>query len=201
MRKVSSVFTLASLVSAVAISLTSGLALAAAPAAKPAALTGAIGFVGSKVTGSHTGDFKKWTGSVALAGGKAEGGKLEFTVQTASVVADEASRNDWTPKLEEHLKSADFFDVAKFPTASFTSTEIKAGGSGGTHTVKGNLTLRGVTKVVTFPATLAIKGKEISGKTEFSINRKDFGLVYAGKADDLIRDGVVLKIDVKATAE
>lgn len=192
---------LSTVLSATALSLLSAVALAAAPAAKPAPLSGTIGFVGSKVTGSHTGDFKKWSGSVTLAGGKAEGGKLEFTVQTASVVADEGSRNDWTPKLEEHLKGADFFDTAKFPTATFTSTEIKAGGSGGSHTVKGNLTLRGVTKVVSFPATIVVTGSEVSGKTEFSINRKDFGLVYAGKADDLIRDGVVLKIDVKASAK
>jgi polyisoprenoid-binding protein YceI len=195
MTKLSTVF------AATALSLLSAVALAAAPAAKPAPLSGTIGFVGSKVTGSHTGDFKKWSGSVTLAGGKAEGGKLEFSVQTASVVADEGSRNDWTPKLEEHLKGADFFDTAKFPTATFASTEIKAGGTGGSHTVKGNLTLRGVTKVVSFPATIVVKGSEISGKTEFSINRKDFGLVYAGKADDLIRDGVVLKIDVKASAK
>jgi polyisoprenoid-binding protein YceI len=195
MTKLSTVF------AATALSLLSAVALAAAPAAKPAPLSGTIGFVGSKVTGSHTGDFKKWSGSVTLAGGKAEGGKLEFSVQTASVVADEGSRNDWTPKLEEHLKGADFFDTAKFPTATFASTEIKAGGTGGSHTVKGNLTLRGVTKVVSFPATIVVKGSEVSGKTEFSINRKDFGLVYAGKADDLIRDGVVLKIDVKASAQ
>ena len=195
MTKLSTVF------AATALSLLSAVALAAAPAAKPAPLSGTIGFVGSKVTGSHTGDFKKWSDSVTLAGGKAEGGKLEFSVQTASVVADEGSRNDWTPKLEEHLKGADFFDTAKFPTATFASTEIKAGGTGGSHTVKGNLTLRGVTKVVSFPATIVVKGSEISGKTEFSINRKDFGLVYAGKADDLIRDGVVLKIDVKASAK
>lgn len=195
MTKLSTVF------AATALSLLSAVALAAAPAAKPAPLSGTIGFVGSKVTGSHTGDFKKWSGSVTLAGGKAEGGKLEFSVQTASVVADEGSRNDWTPKLEEHLKGADFFDTAKFPTATFASTEIKAGGTGGSHTVKGNLTLRGVTKVVSFPATIVVKGSEVSGKTEFSINRKDFGLVYAGKADDLIRDGVVLKIDVKASAK
>lgn len=192
---------LSTVLTATALSLLSAVALAAAPAAKSAPLSGTIGFVGSKVTGSHTGDFKKWSGSVTLAGGKAEGGKLEFTVQTASVVADEGSRNDWTPKLEEHLKGADFFDTAKFPTATFTSTEIKAGGSGGSHTVKGNLTLRGVTKVVSFPATIVVTGSEVSGKTEFSINRKDFGLVYAGKADDLIRDGVVLKIDVKASAK
>lgn len=194
-------FKFSTVFAATALSLLSSVALAAAPAAKPAPLSGTIGFVGSKVTGSHSGDFKKWSGSVTLAGGKAEGGKLEFTVQTASVVADEGSRNDWTPKLEEHLKGADFFDTAKFPTATFASSEIKAGGSGGSHTVKGNLTLRGVTKVVSFPVTIVVKGSEVSGKTEFSINRKHFGLVYAGKADDLIRDGVVLKIDVKASAK
>jgi polyisoprenoid-binding protein YceI len=70
-----------------------------------------------------------------------------------------------------------------------------------THTVKGKLTLHGVSKIVTFPATIALSGKEVSGKAEFSINRKDFGIAYAGKADDLIRDGVVLKIDVKAAAQ
>ncbi len=184
-----------------ALSLVATAAFAAAPAAPSAPLSGSIGFVGSKVTGSHIGDFKEWSGSVTLAGGKAEGGKLEFTIKTASVVCDVASRNDWTPKLEEHLKGADFFDVAKFPTATFASTEIKAGGEGGSHTVKGNLTIHGVTKLVTFPATITVKGKDVSGKSEFSINRKDFGIAYAGKADDLIRDGVVLKIDVKATAK
>ena len=176
----------------------------AASAASPAgiALQGSVFFTGSKVTGSHTCQFKEWTGSVTLKNGKAEGGELEFTIKTASVEGDVGSRNDWTGKLEEHLKSPDFFDVAKFPTATFKSTEIKAGGdAGATHTVKGDLTMHGVTKRVSFPATLAVKGKDVTGKTEFSINRKDFGIAYAGKADDLIRDGVVLKIDARGTAK
>jgi polyisoprenoid-binding protein YceI len=138
---------------------------------------------------------------VTLNKGKAEGGTLAFTVQTASVEGDVGSRNDWTGKLEEHLKSPDFFDVGKFPTATFRSLEIKSGGSGGSHTIKGDLTIRGVTKRVTFPASLTVSGKEVTGKAEFSINRKDFGIAYAGKADDLIRDGVVLKIDLRGTAK
>ena len=170
----------------------------AAPAAQPVALTGSIGFIGSKVTGSHNGEFKDFKGSIALKDGKPEGGQLEFTVQTASLVTLDA--NPMKEKLEGHLKSPDFFDVAKFPTATFTSTEINVGGpNGATHTIKGKLTLRGVTKDVEFPATLALAGKDISGKTEFSINRKDFGIVFAGMPNALIRDGVVIKIDVKAT--
>ena len=168
---------------------------AAAPA-EAIVLTGKVGFVGSKVTGSHSGEFKDFKGTVTLKDGKPEGGKLEFTVQTASLFTTDA--NPMREKLEGHLKSPDFFDVEKFPTAGFTSREIVAGGpNGATHTVKGQLTLRGVTKDIEFPATLAVAGKDLSGKTEFSINRKDFGIVFAGMPNDLIRDGVVLRIDVK----
>ena len=103
-------------------------AKAVAHAATP--LKGTIGFVGSKVTGQHEGNFKEWSGTVALKDGKAAGGKLEFTVQTASVEVDTANANAFTPKLLEHLKSPDFFDVAKFPTAAFKSSAIKADGAG-----------------------------------------------------------------------
>lgn len=172
---------------------------AAAPAADGLALTGSIGFIGSKVTGSHTGEFKEFKGTIALKDGKPEGGTLNFTVQTGSLTETDA--NPMKEKFEGHLKSPDFFDTAKFPTAEFISSEIsaQAGEKGATHLIKGKLTLHGVTKDVEFPATVTIAGKDISGKTEFSINRKDFGIVFAGMPNDLIRDGVVLKIDVKAT--
>ena len=181
---------------------------AAAPAASAltfpgVAVTGSIHAIGSKVTGSHDLNFKEWKGSVELKDGKAEGGKLEFEVRMASLEEVVPQRNQWVDKLEGHLKSPDFFDVEKFATSTFVALEIKAGGdpavAGSTHTVKGNLTLRGVTKEVTFAATIAIAGKDLTAKTEFKVNRKDFGIVYAGQADDLIRDDVALKLDLKAT--
>jgi polyisoprenoid-binding protein YceI len=63
--------------------------------------------------------------------------------------------------------------------------------------VVGDLELRGVRKSVTFPATIVVTPADVSVNSEFSINRKDFGIVYAGKADDLIRDDVVIKLDLK----
>jgi polyisoprenoid-binding protein YceI len=154
--------------------------------------TSSIGFVGSKVTGSHSGNFQKFTGSITLNGDKVEGGKVQFEVDTASVKSDDE-------KLDGHLKSPDFFDVAKFPKATFTSTEIKAGGEkGASHTVTGELDLHGVKKTITFPATIAVTPEAVTGTSEFSINRKDFGIVYPGKAEDLIRDDVVLKLSLKA---
>jgi len=179
-------------------------AAAAAPAAPAAgkALTGSIIFIGSKATGSHENIFKEWTGTMALKDGKAEGGSLSLVVKTASAVADHNARTPWSGKLDSHFKSCDFFCVEKFPEATFTSEAIKAGAEGGsaTHTVAGKLTIRGKTKDVSFPATIAVADGKVTGKAEFSINRKDFDIVYKGKADDLIRDDVVLKIDVSGAA-
>jgi polyisoprenoid-binding protein YceI len=101
--------------------------------------------------------------------------------------------------LTAHLKTADFFDVAKYPQATFESTEIKAGGDkGASHTVTGNLNLHGVTKSITFPATITVSPTQITVESNFSINRKDFGINYAGASDNLIRDDVVLTLHVRA---
>ncbi len=151
-----------------------------------------VGFVGSKVTGKHEGKFEKVTGTITLAGGKAEGGKIAIEVDVSSLKTD----ND---KLEGHLKSPDFFDVAKFPKSTFTSTDIKTGGEkGATHTISGELDLHGEKKNISFPATITVSGDSVTGTAEFAINRKDFKIVYAGKPDDLIRDEVVLKLALKA---
>mgnify|MGYP001341828940 CR=1 FL=1 len=154
-----------------------------------------VGFVGAKVTAQHVGVFQEFTGSIALVDGKLEGGNVEFEVQTASVVAD-----DGNPRLEGHLRSPDFFEVEKFPTAKFVSTSITAGSDaeGMTHTVTGNLTIRGTTKSVTFPAKVEVTPSEVRASTEFGINRNDFGIVYPGKADDLIKDNVLIQVDFVA---
>ena len=151
-----------------------------------------IEWVGSKVTGSHTGSFQKFNGQIDYTGNP-ETSRVQITIDTNSITADD-------PKLTEHLKSPDFFDVAKFPQATFVSTAIKPGGEkGASHTVTGNLTLHGVTKAVTFPATIAATADAITVDSSFAINRKDFGINYAGAADNLIRDDVVLTLKIRAT--
>ncbi len=168
---------------------------APAPAGDALAIDAAassVGFVGSKVTGKHEGKFGKISGSVTLAGGKPEGGKVTVEIDLDSAKTD-------SEKLDGHLKSPDFFDVAKFPKATFTSSEIKAGGDkGATHTVTGELDLHGQKKTISFPATIAVAGDAVTATSEFSINRKDFGIVYAGMKDDLIRDDVLIKLSLKA---
>lgn len=155
----------------------------------------AIGWVGAKVTGDHKGDFKTFTGKLFVTPDN-KLAKVSFEVDTTSVTSD-------NEKLTGHLKSPDFFDVAQFPKATFETTEIKDGSTvaGYTHTVTGNFTIRGVTKGITFPATFTVEGEGVQAKSEFTINRKDFGILYAGKADDLIKDEVLLKLDLKGKIE
>lgn len=151
-----------------------------------------IEFIGSKVTGSHNGSFQKFNGEIHYANNDPAQSHVTITIDTPSVQADD-------PKLTEHLKTPDFFDVAKYPEAKFESTAIKAGGEkGASHTVTGNLTLHGQTKSITFPATIAVSGDTATVDANFAINRKDFGINYAGALDNAIRDEVVMTLRIRA---
>jgi polyisoprenoid-binding protein YceI len=151
-----------------------------------------IDFVAAKVTRSHNGSFKKFGGTINLVNNTAEQSQVTIDIETNSVVTDE-------PDLTKHLQTPDFFDVAKFPKATFSSTKIEPNTAGGaTHMITGNFDLHGMKKSITFPATVQITPDNVTVNAEFSINRKDWGLLYPGKADDLIRDGVVIKLNVNA---
>lgn len=147
-----------------------------------------VEFVASKVTRSHNGSFKQFNGKIELAADNIPNSRVSIDIDTASVVADDDA-------LAAHLKTPDFFDVAKFPKATFVSTKIE--GSGEAYTVTGNFDLHGVKKSITFPATIKVTPDSASVDAEFAINRKDFGIAFAGKADDLIRDEVVIKLNLR----
>ena len=149
-----------------------------------------INFIGSKVTGSHNGGFKKFVGELHVAGGKLADAGNKIVIETASLYAD-------NPRLTGHLKSKDFFNVVEIPTATFETTAIMQNVTN--FTVAGNLTLHGVTKQISFPATIAVSEATVEVAADFFINRFDFEIKYPGKANDLIRKEVVLKLKVKAT--
>jgi len=151
----------------------------------------AIGFVGSKVTGSHEGGFEEFTGHFTVDdAGEVTGGLI--TIDMESTWSD----ND---KLTDHLKNEDFFHVTEHPQSMFTVTSVEKADED--YKISGNLKLRGVEKNITFPATATKDGDTVMVKAEFDINRKDWGIVYSGKADDLIRDEVVITFDLTASKE
>jgi len=149
-----------------------------------------VEFVAAKVTRSHNGSFKKFSGTIDLVNNKPEGSRVTIDIEANSVETDE-------PDLTKHLQTPDFFDVAKFPKATFTSTKIEPAG-GSNYNITGNFDLHGVKKAITFPAMIQVAPDNVTVSAEFSINRKDWNLTYPGKADDLIRDGVVIKLNVNA---
>jgi len=150
-----------------------------------------IEWVAAKVTRDHKGEFKTFDGFIEFVGDQPA--RIAFDIDLNSVVADE-------PKLTAHLKSPDFFDVARYPKATFASTSITAapaGSPGGaTHNVNGILNLHGVEKEVTFPVVTLITPDGIRTKSEFTINRHDWGISYKGMADDLIKDNVLMKLNL-----
>lgn len=179
------------------------IAPAAPPAAPPAAAPAAgtaykvdvakskITALGAKITATHPIDFKEFSGSVKVDGTNVTA--VEFEVKMPSLIADH-------PKLTEHLLTPDFFDVQKFPTSTFKSTEVKAGSdvAGMTHTIVGELNVHGQARKITFPAKVEVKPEGVTASSEFVLNRKDFGLVYPGKPDDLIQDNVKMTVQLVA---
>ena len=143
-----------------------------------------IGFVGSKVTGRHDGGFHSFEGEIRLVDADPTRSSVELSIDTTSLWAD-------NERLTGHLKSPDFFDVATYPTAEFQSTEINPDGD--RYQMVGNLTLHGITKKISFPAHIVVENDGVTAEAEFSILRFDFDIKYEGKADDLIRDAVLIK--------
>lgn len=149
-----------------------------------------IGFVGSKVTGSHDGSFKQFDGYFTVDPQQQVTGGV-ISIDMSSTVSD-------NEKLTGHLKSEDFFHVENYPDTVFTVTGVRKD-SETNYQISGNLKMRGVEKNVTFPAIVSKSGDTIQIDAEFDINRQDWNIVYAGKADDLIRDEVVLKLNLTAS--
>lgn len=154
--------------------------------------TSKVAWTGAKITASHEGSFGQFSGTITVPGGKPEAAKIHLDIDTPSLTVQ-------PDRLQAHLKSPDFFDVEKFPKATFDSVSIVAGGANGaSHTITGNLALHGITKSVTFPASVTLTPTKVSAKADFSVSRKDWNLVYPGMPNDLIRDDVSIHLTIEA---
>ncbi len=126
------------------------------------------------------GGFGKFTGKAVVDGKSLKSVSLE--IDTASLFTE-------FDMLTTHLKSPDFFEVRRFPTAKFESTKIENGPSG--TQVTGKLTLHGVTKEISFPAKVEVTDAGVKLVSEFTINRLEFGINYDPKK---VEDKVALTV-------
>ena len=149
-----------------------------------------ISWRAAKVTRAHEGGFHVFDGTVTVRDDEVTG--VDLTIDMPSIWSD-------TPDLTGHLKEPDFFDVALYPTARFTSSQIvPVDSTGATHLVTGNLTIRDTTRSLTFPATITIEDGIVRTEADFLIDRTAWGIDYEGKPDDLIERDVRLRFDVTA---
>lgn len=153
-------------------------------------------WTGTKVTGAHTGTIAIKSGSLHVDNGVLTGGTFSLDLNTISSTDLEGEYKD---KLDGHLKSEDFFDVAQFPEATFVVTKTEAGATAQDVKVSGNLTIKGITKNISFDAKV-VESNATTIKTEadFNIVRADWGVNYEGKKDDLISAEINFKVTLVA---
>ena len=155
-------------------------------------------WVGKKVTGGHNGTINLQSGSLQFEGKKLAGGN--FTINMATI-----KDADKSEKLEGHLKADDFFGVDKFATSTFVIKKV-APGSGNQVNVTGDLTIKGITNSITFPATLAwnADGSVTATADKVVVDRTKFGIKFRSKGmfpdigDKMIYDDFELSIKLVA---
>jgi len=155
-----------------------------------------IEWQGFKPTGTHKGTINIETGALSMSGSTIESGT--FLIDMSSIKDSESNA-----KLEGHLKSPDFFDVEKYPSAAFEITGLEA--KDGKSMLSGNLTLKDAKNNVTFPVTVSENGDTVTLSSEvFTIDRSKWNVQYGSKSffdnlgDKFINDDIELKIMITA---
>ncbi len=150
----------------------------------------------SKVTGS----FNKFSGTIVHDPANPAASSAKAEIDASSIYTANERRDN-------HLRSADFFDVAKHPTLTFESTKVSH--EGGKLKIDGNLTMHGVTKPVTLEGEFLGAGPTASGEragfeVTGKLDRKEFGILWNKVADQggaVLGDDVQIRIAVEATGE
>ncbi|HEX9652725.1 MAG TPA: YceI family protein, partial [bacterium] len=158
-----------------------------------------VGFSVKHLVISNTkGEFSDFAGTIMLDENDITKSSLEVTIKTASI----STHDD---KRDAHLRSADFFDVEKHPEITFKSKKVEKTSAG--YQLTGDLTIRGVTKEVSFPFTLVGPvpdpwgGKRLAAQASVTVNRQEFGVSWNKTLDGgglLVGDEVTINIEVEA---
>ena len=151
--------------------------------------------------GKVRGRFTEFSGTIGFDEAQPQESFVSFTIDAGSIDTNQ-------PDRDAHLRSADFFDVDKFPTLTFTSTVVTPRGEG-RFDVAGDLAIRGITRTVTLPVIYLGTARDpwgndkVAFETQLTINRKDFGLLWNAVLETgglLVGDDVRIDISIQAAA-
>lgn len=167
-----------------------------------------IHWVGSKVGGSHHGTIGIKSGSLAINGEEVASGS--FVIDMNAIIDEDLTEAKMNEMLVNHLKSEDFFDVAKYPESTFTITKVEAlvtPNDSVNYTVSGNLKLKDVEKNISFGAKVTKEGELYKAVTvPFTIDRTQWNVKYGSKTlfanlkENIVNDNIELQITVVAKA-
>lgn len=160
-----------------------------------------VHWTGKKVTGEHTGYISIGNGTVMVEGEKVVGG--EVNIDLNSMVCTDLTNEGMNQKLIGHLKSDDFFSVEKYPVANFSITSMKQK-ENGEYQVEGNLTMKGATHKISFPAKamyengkVKAEGTAVIDRTKWDI-RYGSGKFFQGLGDSMIDDNFEITFEILA---
>ena len=166
-----------------------------------------IHWLGKKPGTDHNGIVKLKEGKVIVNEGKVAGGRftIDFTTIDNTDLKEKGNMKGYN-KLTTHLKSDDFFAVEKYPTGTFVITKVTPKNAGKSNAeVTGNLTVKGKTHSITFPATINISGDQLTADASFPLDRSKYDIRYGSKTffpdkavDDIIEDKVPITVKLVA---
>ncbi|MBU2650592.1 MAG: YceI family protein [Bacteroidetes bacterium] len=166
-----------------------------------------IEWLGTKPTGEHYGTIFLSSGKLMVEDGSLVGG--DFVIDMKSIENEDVQDPEYNQKLVDHLKSADFFEVEMYPVSRFVITGVEKVDAGSvkdsefrpTHRITGNLSMKDVTRSITFDAVVSMKGDEVIAYTpQFVIDRSEWNIKYGSRKffdnlkDNFIYDEIGLKI-------
>ena len=159
-----------------------------------------IEWIGKKVTGQHNGTILLKEGKLHVHDGVVESGTIIINMESITCADLEG---EWSDKLVGHLNSADFFDVKNHKTSTLkikSTTKTK----GNEYKVKGDLTIKGITKPIEFPANIEIKDGKLASFSEIKVDRTLYDIKYGsgkffeGLGDKMIDDNFIIKFKIAA---
>lgn len=163
-----------------------------------------LNWTGKKPTGEHSGTLGVSSGQLVVGNGVLLGGNFE--IDMSSIVCTDIKDEEENSDLIGHLKSSDFFNIDSFSTAKFDIIETMQSGDANNYTIRGNLTIKGISNEISLPAKVNIENGNISVEAAFAIDRTKWNMHYKSKTlfpdlgDKFIFDDIEIKLKLSAKA-
>ncbi|GAA4314640.1 YceI family protein [Nibribacter koreensis] len=160
-----------------------------------------VTWVGKKVAGEHSGAIKIAQGKLTSNGKNITGGT--FTMDMTSISNTDITDAKYNQQLVGHLKNDDFFATDKYPTSTLAITKVTKA-KNGQYLINGDLTIKGIKKPISFPATVTHAGNQIKAKAAIKVDRTAYDIKYGSGSffdnlgDKAIDNEFILNVDLVA---